>query len=238
MNNLDPAIKSRDDNNLVIFIVMTLLKEKRIKIFLILLYFLSINLFAQLNNNVHPLTSQQQSQMQNVCWYPNCPVQLNQLVMVTVPYWGFDNQTHQGIVVVNKKVANQVLDIFQMIYAAHFSIEKIKLIEDYHGNDDLSMADNNSSGFNCRNVANSKHFSLHSYGLAIDINPLMNPYVREQKVLPSVGRKYLNRAENLPGMIKKNDVVYLAFKKYHWTWGGDWAHLKDYGHFEKRINNE
>lgn len=202
------------------------------KVLIPLLFFLiSLNVLA--SSTIEKIPSQQQSQMQNVSWRNECPINLNQLVKVTVPYWGFDQQSHEGVLVVNKKVAQEVVEIFQEIYAAKFPIEKMNLIENYNGDDDLSMADDNTSAFNCRNIPNSAHFSLHSYGLAIDINPLLNPYVRDQKVLPSNARKYLDRQSNMQGMIHKDDAAYLAFKNRGWTWGGDWKYLKDYGHFEK-----
>lgn len=202
------------------------------KVLISLLFFLiSLNVLA--SSTIEKIPSQQQSQMENVSWRNECPINLNQLAKVIVPYWGFDYQRHEGMLVVNKKVAHEVAEIFQEIYAAHYPIEKMNVIEAYNGDDDLSMAQNNTSAFNCRKIPDSTHFSLHSYGLAIDINPRINPYVKGQKVLPYNARKYLDRQMNLQGMIQKNDAVYLAFKKHGWFWGGDWKYLKDYGHFEK-----
>ena len=126
--------------------------------------------------------------------------------------------------------------IFKDLFDAKFPIEKICLIDAYKGIDDLSMADNNSSGFNCRmSAGNSKKFSKHSYGVAIDINPLVNPYVKNGTVLPPEGRNYLDRDATVKGMIRKGDDCYTAFIKRGWTWGGAWKHSKDYQHFEKDL---
>ena len=175
-----------------------------------------------------------QKQILNNSWHPGCPVPLQALRAVTVTYWGFDQQTHQGILIVNQRVARQVLDIFQDLFSNHFVINKINPIDKYHGNDDLAMTDNNTSAFNCRTMRGTKNtFSLHSYGVAIDINPLLNPYVRGMDIAPPQGKKYLNRSDNVPGMIVKDDAAYQAFAKRGWSWGGNWKHSKDYGHFEK-----
>ena len=103
----------------------------------------------------------------------------------------------------------------------------------YHGSDELSMEDNNSSAFNFREVTDGGKLSNHAYGLAIDLNPKVNPYIKNNVVLPANGQAYVNRDQCVLGIIKKNDAVYQLFTSYGWTWGGDWSSLKDYQHFEK-----
>ena len=111
----------------------------------------------------------------------------------------------------------------------------MKLITQYDGKDSLSMSDNNTSAFNCRKVTgNDKVYSKHSYGLAIDINPLINPYVKNKVVHPSGGLKYSNRKNKTMGMITKSGKIYAIFKSKGWLWGGDWKSIKDYQHFEKK----
>ena len=125
--------------------------------------------------------------------------------------------------------------IFSKLHRARFPIEKIRLIDEYKGSDDASMADNNTSAFNHRPVIGEKNvLSNHSYGLAIDINPLINPYIsRTNTVAPPEGKKYVNREIKVPGIITKDSVCFRIFKDYGWAWGGDWKTIKDYQHFEK-----
>jgi hypothetical protein len=172
-----------------------------------------------------------------VSWQENTPVKLEELSYVNVTYWGFDDTEHIGEMIVHEKLAQEVIDIFKELYEAKFPIEKIKLIDEYDADDNLSMADNNSYAFCSREVTGKKgKFSNHSYGIAIDINPVQNPYVKGDIVLPEEGNNYLNREDIRKGMIIKGDMCYNAFKSRGWTWGGEWKSLKDYQHFEKEID--
>lgn len=168
-------------------------------------------------------------------WREGAPIDLDDLAYVEVTYWGFDDKPHLGELIVNKDIAEEVATIFQEIYKAKFPIEKIRLIDEYNANDDLSMEDNNTSAFCYRVVTGGKALSKHSYGVAIDINPVQNPYVTGSEVLPKKGREFLNRNYIRKGMIVKDDVVYRAFKSRGWKWGGEWNSLKDYQHFQKDI---
>ena len=107
-------------------------------------------------------------------------------------------------------------------------------IDYYNCNDDKSMEDNNTSAFNYRTVSGSRKLSDHSFGRAIDINPLFNPYIRRSKVQPENGRKYTDRGSHVEGMIQENDCVVQEFKSRGWQWGGDWKYSKDYQHFYKK----
>lgn len=171
-----------------------------------------------------------------VSWKENAPVKLEDLSYITVTYWGFDGKEHIGEMIVHEKLAHEVTDIFKELYEGKFPIEKIKLIDEYDAKDELSMADNNTSAFCSREVTGQKGvFSNHSYGIAIDINPIQNPYIKGEIVLPEEGNSYLDRSNVRKGMIIKGDVCYNAFKSRGWTWGGEWKSLKDYQHFEKKI---
>jgi hypothetical protein len=165
----------------------------------------------------------------------NTPVKMNDLSYVKVRYIGFDNKEHIGELIVHKKLAKEVLAIFEELYQKRFPIEKIKLIDEYKGSDDLSMKDNNTSAFNTRPIAGTKKLSNHSYGIAIDINPLQNPEIEGNKVSPATARMYANRKAIRKGMIVKGNACYNAFKKRGWSWGGEWKSVKDYQHFEKKI---
>lgn len=163
-------------------------------------------------------------------------INLDALRYVQVPIFGYDDKTHTGELVVHAKLAEEVVDILLELYDTKFPIEKMRLIESYEASDDTSMADNNSSAF-CyrRNVTYPDLLSKHSQGLAIDINPLYNPYVKKERVLPPEGKLYLDRTKPLKGMITEKTSCYHAFVKRGWTWGGSWPDRQDYQHFEKEI---
>jgi hypothetical protein len=172
--------------------------------------------------------------MKQYTWHEGCPLGFNQLAYLRLLYWGFDQVPHQGELIVNKKLAAEVVGIFKVLYAEHFPIERMQLMDVFKGNDDAAMAVNNTSAFNCRDKTNQPgKFSLHSYGVAVDINTLINPYVKGDQVLPAGGRKYLDRTKRVPGMIVKNGFVYKLFIRRGWHWGGDWDTRQDYQHFEK-----
>ncbi len=162
-------------------------------------------------------------------------IKIDSLSYLKITYWGFDEKSHIGEMVVNRKVAQEVLDIFEEIYESKYPIEKIRLIDEYGANDEKSMQDNNTSAFCYRVVKNSKKLSNHSLGTAIDVNPLYNPYVDEKQIQPANAGIYVNRNANVKGIIKKGDALYNAFIKRGWKWGGNWKTKKDYQHFEKEI---
>ena len=182
-----------------------------------------------------PLPPELRERMERWSWRPGCPVDLDDLRLLSVTYWGYDGRPHQGLLTAHKDVARELLDIFQDLYAARFPIERMRLIEDYRGDDGASMADNNTSGFNCRVTQGSDAFSRHSWGLAVDLNPLVNPYARGDEILPEAGAAFLDRSLAAPGMITHGDACYRAFASRGWQWGGEWLSLKDYQHFQKPV---
>ena len=152
---------------------------------------------------------------------------------VHVLHIGADGNVHSGELIVNKKIAGDITDIFIKLYEAGYRIEKIKLIDEYNGDDDLSVQDNNTSSFNFRFVAGSKHLSKHSLGMAIDINPLYNPYIVNGKVA-DWGAPYTDRTKDFPYKMTKDDLCVKLFKQHGFKWGGDcWKNTLDYQHFEK-----
>lgn len=160
-------------------------------------------------------------------------VDLTTLSHLKVKHYGFDGKIHSGEIVANRLVADDLLDIFHELFNHQYKIEKIKLIDEYNGNDELSMEDNNSSSFNYRKIYHTNQLSNHSFGRAIDINPLYNPYIVENKVFPINANDYVDRSKEDFRYIKKNDFIYQLFISKGWSWGGDWTHAKDYQHFEK-----
>ena len=180
-----------------------------------------------------PLPSKLRQRMTGVSWRPGCPVPLDDLRLLRMPYWGFDGEVHRGRLVVRDKQAGKVLRVFRRLYREQFPIKRMRLIEAYDGDDDRSMAANNTSAFNCRRVAGTSRWSEHAYGRAIDLNPIQNPYVRGSTVQPEAGRRYLDRSRVRRGMIVRPGPVVAAFEAVAWQWGGDWSSAKDYQHFSR-----
>ena len=164
----------------------------------------------------------------------NEPISFDDLSYLKLTYYGFDEKTHIGEMIVNKDVAEEVVEIFKELYMEKYPIEKIKLIDEYNASDELSMKDNNSSSFCYRTVSGTDVISNHGKGVAIDINPLYNPHVNTStnKVSPDTAYDYVNRNTVVKGMIVKGDACYNAFIKRGWSWGGNWRN-PDYQHFEK-----
>lgn len=170
--------------------------------------------------------------MTGVSWRPGCPVPLDRLRLLRVSYWGFDNATHAGVLVVRDDVAGQVVEIFRRMYNARFPIQRMQLVDDFGASDARSMAANNTSAFNCRAIAGRPGvWSQHSFGVAVDVNPVQNPWVRGTTVDPAAGRAYLDRRHIRPGMIVAGDAVVSAFAAHGWGWGGTFRNAKDYQHF-------
>jgi hypothetical protein len=180
-----------------------------------------------------------EAEMRHYTWRPECPVALEHLAYVQLSYWGFDDKTHTGALIVNKDLAKEVIVIFKVLYQHKFPIQRMELMDSFKGDDNASMAANNTSAFNCREVTDrSGEYSQHSYGRAIDINPLINPYVKGKKVVPATAAAYVDRNKPVPGKIIKGDIVYQEFIKYGWDWAGNWFDVQDYQHFEKRAHGE
>jgi|GEM_PF-431157 len=161
-------------------------------------------------------------------------IKFGDLSYLKLTFYGFDNKIHNGEMVVNKEIAPEVVDIFKELYEKKYPIEKMKLIDDYDGDDEASMQDNNTSAFCYRGIAGSDTLSNHAKGLAIDINPKQNPHVTAAAVMPKGSEMYANRDDIKKGMIRKYDLCYKAFTDRGWSWGGHWKN-PDYQHFEKLL---
>jgi D-alanyl-D-alanine carboxypeptidase len=164
-------------------------------------------------------------------WREGCPLDVASLRAVDVSHFGYDGEVHTGRLVVAEDVAEDLVAIMSRLFEAGFPIERMEPVDAYGGDDDLSMAANNTSAFNCRPVIGGSSWSEHSYGSAIDVNPLVNPYVMGATVLPPEGAAYADRTVEAPGMIHDDDLVVQAFAAHGWTWGGTWSSPKDYQHF-------
>ena len=162
-----------------------------------------------------------------------CPVPPAQLRLVRVVYWGFDGRPHVGSLVVNRRVTGDVVAVFGRLYRARFPIRRMVPVSAYRGDDDASMAADNTSAFNCRAAVGSPtgSWSMHAYGLAIDVNPVENPYLIAGRPRPPAGGRYLNRARPRPGMAVRGGLLVRAFAERGWKWGGRWSGSPDYQHF-------
>ncbi len=167
-------------------------------------------------------------------WKKGCPVPLKDLRYLRIKYLDFKGKTREGEMIVHKDVASEVVTIFSEFYSIGYPIHKMKLVSAYKANDWQSIEADNTSAFNCRNATGSKKWSKHSYGKAIDINPIENPYVfKSGRSSHKASGKYIKRKPNHPAVILKNSEVLKIFKKYGWKWGGEWSGAKDYQHFYK-----
>lgn len=163
-------------------------------------------------------------------WHPQCPVPLTDFAYVTLTYWGMDHKKHLGYLIVNKKIAAEVVDIFREIYEIRFPIERMEPIP-YN----LEVSTNDTSALYCRAIRGKPNtYSLHSYGYAIDINPTLNPSITGKVVASQGGESYLDRRKPVPGMIMKGDKIYQIFINHGWSWGGNFNAPKDFMHFEKQ----
>lgn len=153
-----------------------------------------------------------------------------------------EGNTIVGEIVVNKKIAQKVADIFMQLYEAHYPIQRMRLIDHWSADDEMSMRDNNTSGFCYRRVAGSSTISLHGKGMAVDINTLYNPYYKVNAngttvIQPSTAGPYVDRSKSFDYKIEKGDLCYRLFIANGFRWGGDWKRAKDYQHFEYREAN-
>ena len=195
---------------------------------------LALFLMASSLFRVAPISADAMKKMEGVSWHSGCPVALTELRQLTVTYYNFRSRSAQGVLYVHRDVAEELKTIFQNLFKGKFLIERISPVEEYGGNDDRSMAANNTSAFNCRDITGTVgRFSNHSWGRAVDINPLTNPYVKGDQVLPPAGRTYLDRTKAFPGSILNDSPIVKEFESRGWTWGGRWSDRKDYQHFEK-----
>ncbi len=220
---------------LVIFIMFSKVEEDEGRIFK------DVSEDAEIHNLVMPkfeeygITSEMKERITGKSYKENDFIKYDDLKYLEVAYKDFEGKTQIGELIVNKNISKDVLAIFKELYDNGYKIEKMNLIDDYMANDDLSMKDNNTSAFNFRNIGDQDILSQHAYGLAIDINPLQNPYVKDGMASIEESQEYVIRENKRLGMIDKDDICVKIFKEHGWEWGGDWVSPKDYQHFERKI---
>lgn len=184
-----------------------------------------------------PLSEEIKQRITGISYKENPNITYDDLRYVSILYVDFAGNTRTGELICNQSIAQDMVEIFEELYRAAYPIEKIKLIDEYGGDDDLSCADNNTSCFNYRVVGGTDNLSKHALGLAIDINPFYNPYITYpngvERISPEGSEPYADRNSGLPHMILKDDLIYRLFTERGFTWGGEWKTLKDYQHFQK-----
>lgn len=165
-------------------------------------------------------------------------VDYEELCYVSVLHYNFKGIERSGELICNKAIAQDLVEIFYELYRNEYQIEQIRLVDEYSGDDTLSMQDNNTSCFNYRVVDGTSNLSKHALGLAIDINPFFNPYVvfkddGSTYISPQGSETYVDRSKDFAYKIDENDLCYKLFKEHGFVWGGDWNSCKDYQHFQK-----
>lgn len=176
------------------------------------------------------------ARMQGKSFGDDCTLPREDLRYLHVLHKDLDGAVHEGELVCNKAIADDVLEILKVLYENDYPIEKIRLVDEYDAVDESSMADNNTSSFNFRFISHTTKISKHGLGLAVDINPLYNPYTKivdgERICEPANGWDYLDREAEYPYKIDEDDLCLRLFKEHGFIWGGDWVHTKDWQHFE------
>ncbi len=179
------------------------------------------------------------AKMQGKSFHANPHIGRKDLRYLQVSHWDYDKKTHQGELICNRIIADKLVAIFRELYQHHYPIQQIRLPDEYDANDEQQMRANNTSCFCYRVVSGTQKLSYHARGLAVDINPLYNPYVRYRKngtriVEPANATAYANRNGQFLYKIEKGDLCYQLFIRHGFTWGGAWKTMKDYQHFEYR----
>lgn len=189
-----------------------------------------------------PLSEAVKERITGISYGEDCIVPYEDLRYLNILYIDFHGEEQVGEIICNKAIAQDLVEIFYELYLAGYPLESVRLVDEYGGDDTLSMEHNNTSCFNFRMVDGTSSLSKHAYGLAIDINPLYNPYVTwpngKQRVSPAAGWAYADRSLDFPNKIDENDLCYQLFTEHGFTWGGHWRTMKDYQHFQKALPEE
>lgn len=174
--------------------------------------------------------------------YPaeDAEISLDELRYVHIWHYNFDGDPTEGELICNEAIAQDVVEIFYELYRNEYRLEQVHLIDEYDGDDISSMEANNTSCFNYRPIQDSTRLSKHALGLAVDINPLYNPYITyntdgTEDVSPVSGSAYADRSASFSYKIDESDLCYKLFIQHGFTWGGNWNSCKDYQHFQKAV---
>jgi hypothetical protein len=166
-----------------------------------------------------------------VSWHRGCPVGLARLRYLRIAYRGFDGRVHSGEMVANRSAVKPLRRVFAGLYRSRFPLRRMRLVDEYGGSDYASIEADNTSAFNCRRATGQSRWSQHAYGLALDINPIENPYVSNGRTAHPASRPYLRRSRHRRGMAYAGGALVKAFSRVGWGWGGNWPDPTDYQHF-------
>lgn len=180
-----------------------------------------------------PIPADVEARMRGVSYPEDAEIPLTSLRYLRLSYVDFNGREQVGEMVCNKAVADDLLAIFRALYEARYPIHSIRLVDDFGGDDEASMAADNTSCFNYRRKTGMRELSKHALGLAVDVNPFENPYVRPSRVRPAGASAYADRTKDFPHKIDKSDLCYKLFRAHGFSWGGAWRSVQDYQHFEK-----
>lgn len=157
---------------------------------------------------------------------------IEELRWIDLRHWDDAGQVVEGSIVIHADHAESLVTVFTALFEAGFPIHSMRPITDFGSDDNASMVANNTSAFNCREIDGRPGvWSQHAYGGAIDVNPLVNPWVRGNRVDPPEGAAFVDRDASVVGLVVSGDVVTQAFAEIGWGWGGDWTSAVDYQHF-------
>jgi hypothetical protein len=190
-------------------------------------------------SSVQPLPQPVQTQLKAAgVWHSGCPVPLSGLRLLTVSHRDFRGRTQSGQLVVNRSAAAPLRRVFRRLYALHFPIRHLTLADAYGPQAQRPKDGDISGSFECRQAVPSPctggrgtgSWSMHAYGLAVDINPVENPYVGCGQSRDPTARRFRDRSRHYRGMVTRRAIA--AFRSVGWGWGGAWAgNTKDYMHF-------
>jgi D-alanyl-D-alanine carboxypeptidase len=180
--------------------------------------------------SINELTTVQKERMNERTWHEGCPVPLDDLVSIHLNTIGFDNAVHDGVLVMNRKVSKEVVEIFGELFASGFQIERMQPYEDFPVGE--IGASNGTVGFNCRPAEdNPKAFSSHAYGIAVDVNEKTNPYHNPKTGWEPAGSNG-DRNRSAPGLLTADAEAVKIFMRHGWIWDG-LLDPPDYQHFGK-----
>lgn len=190
-------------------------------------------------SSIKPLSKSVQTMLKKGgYWERGCPVPLSGLRLLTVTHRDFRQRPRTGQLIVNANAARGLARVFRQLYRLHFPIRHMRLSDVYGPRSGWPKDGDVSGSFECRSAVpspcnggnTSRNWSNHAYGLAIDLNPVENPYVGCGMSRDPKARSYRDRSRHRPGMITRR--VIKAFASIGWEWGGAWAgNTKDYMHF-------
>lgn len=182
--------------------------------------------------SIHALSPAERDRMTGRSWKPGCPVALDDLVAIAMNFVGYDDAVHDGVLVIHRRMASELIAMFHALFDAGFRIERMQPYEDFEIGQ--YAAHNDTVGFYCRPAQDDPGvFSSHAYGLAVDINPLTNPYHDPKEGWwPSGSAIQAPRDRAAPGLITATSDVVAIFMRHGWAWGGLY-HDPDYMHFGK-----